>query len=596
MDKKIMQLLSQWHEEGKYHEIIEEIEKIPAVDRSYDLTGQLARAYNNLHTKEGYQKAAALLESVMDEGKNDALLHYRLGFSYYYMDRDAEALHEFERADELEPGDPDTLDFIEICKDELRARTGSVGPELYSDEELRIVEDHITRYFGEFETVYHELSSPDIHVDICVIPPGPRHDYYVLATMGMGAHRMEIPEEYASRKLERAELLLCLPSDWQLSDPDEKWYWPIRWLKQLARLPIEEDAWLGWGHTVTNRGPFAGGTELCGVILTEPQGFSEASVCCRLPDGDDVNFYQIIPLYQEEMQFKIQYGAEALLHRMTPASLRVINIRRANFCGGFSPAQYRPSRIARRTVEFLSCPCRIYGPSEDDSTLLEAYQEAWARGRREGFTPVLVTPDEGLLTTLILNSDPGSEESNGAEYDPDAVEDYREAMCNLYLTEGHEYFESLMDLRRHENGRLPMEISAAQVIGGEEVRVPESYWDFDRNTTYETILAEIPTESPWEIFAWLPMGAWNDCPDTMELMSAAKYWYEEYGAVPCALSRDELEFRLEHPVEDKEEAARLAAEQYAFCPERVEDCEKRRSVGVLADSLTKSKIWYFWWG
>ena len=153
-----------------------------------------------------------------------------------------------------------------------------------------------------------------------------------------------------------------------------------------------------------------------------------------------------------------------------------------------------------------------------------------------------------------------------------------------------------MDLRRHENGRLPMEISAAQVIGGEEVRVPESYWDFDRNTTYETILAEIPTESPWEIFAWLPMGAWNDCPDTMELMSAAKYWYEEYGAVPCALSRDELEFRLEHPVEDKEEAARLAAEQYAFCPERVEDCEKRRSVGVLADSLTKSKIWYFWWG
>ena len=134
------------------------------------------------------------------------------------------------------------------------------------------------------------------------------------------------------------------------------------------------------------------------------------------------------------------------------------------------------------------------------------------------------------------------------------------------------------------------------MIGGEEVRVPESYWDFDRNTTYETILAEIPTESPWEIFAWLPMGAWNDCPDTMELMSAAKYWYEEYGAVPCALSRDELEFRLEHPVEDKEEAARLAAEQYAFCPERVEDCEKRRSVGVLADSLTKSKIWYFWWG
>lgn len=596
MDKKMMQLLSQWHEEGKYQKIIEEIEKIPPAERDYTLTGQLARAYNNLHTREGYQKAAELLESVMEEGKNDALLHYRLGFSYYYMDREAEALHEFERAEELEPGDPDTLDFIEICKNELRARTGSSGVELYTEQQAQIVEDHITRYFGSFETVYREASSDNIRVDVCVIPPNPRHDFYVLATIGMGAHRMDIPEEFASRKLERAELLICLPSIWRLAVQEEKWYWPIRWLKLLARLPLEEDTWLGWGHTVTNRGPFAENTKFCGVMLTEPRAFGDASVCCRLPNGEDVNFYQLIPLYQEEMEFKIQYGAEALLSKMDPESLKVLDLGRTNFCAGFTPKQYRPSRIARRTEEFLNCPCHIYGPTEDDSVLLQAYREAWVRGRKEGFTPVLVVPDEGLLATLVINSDPASEEAGISEYDPDIVDDYREAMLNLYLTEGHEYFESLMDLRRHESRRLPLEVEESEMTGGEEVRVPETYWDFDRNTTYETILAEIPTENPWEIFAWLPMGAWNECPDTMELMSAAKYWYEEYGAVPCAVSRDEVEFWVEHPVEDKEEALRLAAEQYAFCPDRVEECEKRKSVGALADSLTKSKIWYFWWG
>ena len=31
---------------------------------------------------------------------------------------------------------------------------------------------------------------------------------------------------------------------------DEKWYWPIRLLKSLARLPIASDTWLGFGHTM----------------------------------------------------------------------------------------------------------------------------------------------------------------------------------------------------------------------------------------------------------------------------------------------------------------------------------------------------------
>ena len=43
--------------------------------------------------------------------------------------------------------------------------------EYYTPEELERVEEHISSHFGEFETVMHELVSPDIHVDICLIPP-----------------------------------------------------------------------------------------------------------------------------------------------------------------------------------------------------------------------------------------------------------------------------------------------------------------------------------------------------------------------------------------------------------------------------------------
>ena len=88
--------------------------------------------------------------------------------------------------------------------------------------------------------------------------------------------------------------------------------------------------------------------------------------------------------------------------------------------------------------------------------------------------------------------------------------------------------------------------------------------------TYPLILAKIPVKNPWEIFAYLPFGNWNECPDTPDLMAVAKYWFEQYGAVPAAMSHDELEFLLPAPV-PKEQAVEVAVEQYGFCPDLDQD-------------------------
>ena len=66
---------------------------------------------------------------------------------------------------------------------------------------------------------------------------------------------MNVPEELAEYKLERAELAIALPPDWKLDEgsmKDERWYWPFRLLKVLARLPISSDTWLGFGHTMAS--------------------------------------------------------------------------------------------------------------------------------------------------------------------------------------------------------------------------------------------------------------------------------------------------------------------------------------------------------
>ena len=121
-----------------------------------------------------------------------------------------------------------------------------------------------------------------------------------------------------------------------------------------------------------------------------------------------------------------------------------------------------------------------------------------------------------------------------------------------------------------------------------------SYWNSDNNMTYPLILAKIPVKNPWEIFAYLPFGGWNECPNTPELMAVAKYWFEQHGAVPAAMSHDELEFLLPAPVPE-EKAMDAAVELYGFCPDVIDQGPEDATVGALADVLRQSTVWYFWW-
>lgn len=206
------------------------------------------------------------------------------------------------------------------------------NPVVYEAAEVEALEAHIQKYYGHFEGVFHELVSPDIHVDIAIIKPTEERPYWVLVTMGMGAKPMQTPPELDEYQLQRAELMLTLPPEWEMENNDEKWYWPLRWLKILARLPGEYDTWIGWGHTIPAGAPLAENTELSGVVLVSPGAFETDAYVCELPGGDIINFYQVLPLYSEEMDYKLAHGAEGLLELMDDDMLEYIQINRRNVC------------------------------------------------------------------------------------------------------------------------------------------------------------------------------------------------------------------------------------------------------------------------
>jgi tetratricopeptide (TPR) repeat protein len=332
--EKLVSRITDWHEADEHEKILRALEDIPKDARDYRLAGFYARALNNLGR---YQEALDELLGFEQEGREDGIWHFRVGYSLYYLGREAEAAAYFQKAIDYGDDGEDTRQFLAASRAEAEMKTEGTryNPEVYTEEEMDCIQAHVRRYFGDNKNVFHELVSPDIHVDILVIEPAPGRNYYVLVTMGMGAHRMNVPEDLKEYRLERAEILVCLPPDWKVDEKaleDENWYWPLHWLKILARLPGEQDTWLGWGHTIPSSKPFAENTGFTAMMLVGPGAFDGKSNECEMPDGSVVNFYQMIPLYEEEVQFKLKTNAELLLRLLGEASMEYVDIHRQNVC------------------------------------------------------------------------------------------------------------------------------------------------------------------------------------------------------------------------------------------------------------------------
>ena len=129
-----------------------------------------------------------------------------------------------------------------------------------------------------------------------------------------------------------ARLLLHLPASWKVdalkaTPPPadlERWYWPIRWLKQLARFPHEYQTWLGFGHTIPNGdppSPFSPETKLCGWFLLPPIGVEDEARQVTLSDGRTVHLYCLHALHLAEMALKLNKGSDALLDAFDAAGV-----------------------------------------------------------------------------------------------------------------------------------------------------------------------------------------------------------------------------------------------------------------------------------
>lgn len=230
------------------------------------------------------------------------------------------------------------LNLTDGCKDEKQTNLYDETPsdinEL-SKNDFENIKQFICDNFGDFDGVYKEIVSEKINCNICIVPPNETNNFYKIITIGASALDMNIPQELENKNLELFELVIFLPNDWEFQFDkifqDEvtssKWYMPINILKNIARLPFEYDTWIGYGHTICFNDNLKLG-EFKNFVLDVPNNLLETKFL-KLENGKIVNFYCVIPVLNDEMDFILDNNVENLLEKIYDKNnSQVINIDR----------------------------------------------------------------------------------------------------------------------------------------------------------------------------------------------------------------------------------------------------------------------------
>jgi hypothetical protein len=201
-------------------------------------------------------------------------------------------------------------------------------------ESVEIIDEHLDNFFNSEEIlVLHEKESEIIHSDIYIVKSSEDRPYNLLLTCGLSALPMKVPDDLDNLKF--AEITMLLPGHWKLNYDDfgdENNYWPIRALKQLSKYPHLNETWLGFGHTIPLDDTHKVNHNFDSIILLESITLS-ADFTYIETDEKEIYFYSAIPIYVEELEYKLKHGADKLLELFQQFDIdEIVDVNRINVC------------------------------------------------------------------------------------------------------------------------------------------------------------------------------------------------------------------------------------------------------------------------
>lgn len=192
--------------------------------------------------------------------------------------------------------------------------------------------DYITEHFGPIHNTISEIiPGSKVAVNIQIILPTKQHNFTTLVTTGMSDIAMDETEENVGTKF--AELIMKLPANWPVGKEDmmnNDYFWPIKWLRMIAHIPHSYDGWLDEGVILPNGEPprpFSSNTELSCILLKKSEDIGSFTYSTK----KSVDFFNLIPIFEEERSVALQKGHELLLEEFDKHGIsEVLDLNRKN--------------------------------------------------------------------------------------------------------------------------------------------------------------------------------------------------------------------------------------------------------------------------
>lgn len=182
------------------------------------------------------------------------------------------------------------------------------------------MKDKLIERFGEHRVL--EVPVNEGEIPLLILDLELKSPVNVLVTNGLRNYEMPVPEKMKGREFN--ELYFCLPSYWEWEDrqnPNTNWVFP--WIQRLAKYVVENKTWFGHGHTMPC------GKEMQSLsdtmkqnhfFLSDPMILKDELAPIEV-DGKMVHFLGIIPIFEDEMDYKQGKGTFKFLQKLANAGI-----------------------------------------------------------------------------------------------------------------------------------------------------------------------------------------------------------------------------------------------------------------------------------
>lgn len=177
------------------------------------------------------------------------------------------------------------------------------------------MENQETEIFAALEKRYgksavkHLKPRTETDFPLLLIELQERSNIQVLMTNGLSNYKMPVTQKYAGKEF--TELYFCLPSYWDLEDesnPNFNWVWT--WIQRLTHFVLEKQTWFGVGHTIpagNPPAPLSATMKQNHFFFSEPVFLQHSLKPLKIGEKE-VHFLAIIPIFEDEMDFKLGKG------------------------------------------------------------------------------------------------------------------------------------------------------------------------------------------------------------------------------------------------------------------------------------------------